>query len=112
MSDWSERVEIMNDMQIAKLIKKKKRLLVILNDYDTGYNISAVVLSQNFEIIEIVEDEICRQWFDDWNWDKSAIVRYLTKKYGEKCEMIFNIFSDGLFVAFGEYKGSKNADKK
>ena len=112
MSDWSESVEIMNDMQIAKLIKKKNRLLVILNDYDTGYNISAVVLSQNFEIIEIVPDEICREWFDDWNWDKSAIVRYLTKKYGEKCEMIFNIFSDGLFVAFGEYKGIKNADEK
>ena len=62
MSDWSESVDIMNDMQIAKLIKKKKRLLVLLNDYDTGYTISAVVLSQNFEIIEIVLDEICRQW--------------------------------------------------
>lgn len=112
MSDWSERVEIMNDMQIAKLIKKKNRLLVLLNDYDTGYNISAVVLNQNFEIIEIVQDEICRQWFDDWNWDKSAIVRYLTKKYGGKCEMIFNIFSDGYLVAIGDFKGSKNADEK
>lgn len=112
MSDWSEEVEIMNDMQIAKLIKKKNRLLVLLNDYDTGYNISVVVLSQNFEIIEIVPDEICREWFDDWNWDKSAIVRYLTKKYGEKCEMIFNIFSDGLFVAVGDFKVSKNADEK
>lgn len=112
MSDWRRSVKIMNGRQIAKLIKKKNRLLVLLNDYDTGYNISVVVLSQNFEIIEIVQDEICRQWFDDWNWDKSAIVRYFTKKYGENCEMIFNIFSDGYLVAVGDFKGSKNADEK
>lgn len=85
--------------------RKKSKKIKIFYKYDTGYNISAVVLSQNFEIIEIVPDEICRQWFDDWNWDKSAIVSYLTKKYGEKCEMIFNIFSDGYLVAVGEYKG-------
>ena len=91
---------------------KKKRLLVILNDYDTWYHISVVVLNQNFEVIENVPEEICRQWFDDWNWDKSAIVRYLTKKYGEKCEMIFNMFSDGFLVVDEDFKESKNADQK
>lgn len=85
-------------MQIAKLIKKKKRLLVILNDYDTGYAISVVVLNQNFEVIEDVPDRICNQWFDGWKWNQPAIILYLAKKYGNEYAMIFKIFSDGLPV--------------
>lgn len=77
---------------------KKKRLLVILNDYDTGYHISVVVLNQNFDVIEYVPEEICEQWFDGWKtWNHSAIILYLAK-YGNEYEIIFKIFSDGLFV--------------
>lgn len=91
----------MNGMQITKLTKKKKRLLVILNDYDTGYEISVVVLNQKFEVIEYVQDRISRQWFNDENngekWNHPAIVLYLAKKYGNEYEIIFKEFTDGAF---------------
>lgn len=101
----------MNGMQIAKLIKKKNRLLVLLNDYDTGYHISVVVLNQNFEVIENVPERIGEQWFDGWEWNRQAIILYLAK-YGDEYEIIFKTFSDGRLVVDEDFKESKNADEK
>ena len=72
----------------------KKCLLVILDDYDMGYVSSAVVVNQNFDIVEDIPDSISKRWFNGITWNYSDIKSYLSKSYGVS-EIRFLTFSDG-----------------
>lgn len=89
--------EIATDLYLAGYRKiYPKNLLVILNIYDSGYSLSIAICDQFFKIIDNIENDICRQWYDNqWEWDINEIRSYLMKKYGNDINITFLSFSDG-----------------
>ena len=71
-----------------------RKILCILNNYDSGYQISIVLLSENFEIIKNLDDDKCRDFFQGaWAWDFDAINAYIKARYN--AEVTFISFTDG-----------------